>query len=147
MGIKNNNEENNADNFQINSYILEIHDLTTRVDERVKTVFKQLSETDKKLEKIRDNYAALITKINAIEFHEIPCIAKKIDQVKNDLDSFEDEFEKHVSKLQRYENYTKELKSFKKTTEEKLKSTFDIVFKVIMTLVSAYIIYSLGWNK
>lgn len=145
---KDNNDENNFDNFyQINHYIHEIHDLTTRVDERVKTVFKQLSETDIKLEKLRDNYSVLVTKMNTIEAHELPCINKKILELKSDLEKIADEFKSHISKLQRFETDTKDLKNFKRSTEDRVKLFIDIAFKIALTIGCSFVAYKLGWNK
>ncbi len=145
---KDNNDENFSDNFyQINHYIHEIHDLTTRVDERVKTVFKQLNETDKKIEKLRDNYSSLVTKINTIELHELPCLNKKIIELKNEFEILSSEFKECIDKVQKYEFDTKDLKSFKRSTEDRFKFFLDTAFKTLMTIGCAYVVYKLGWTK
>ena len=148
MAAKSNDENKPESNvFQISAYICEIHDLVTRVDERVKTIFKLQNETDKKLEKLRDNHVVSMGKINSIQNYDLPNVDKKIDNVRKDLNSFEKEFNSLLEKLQNYEFEAKDLKNFKKSAEEKVKFFFDLVFKLIMSLAIAYIIYHLGWNK
>lgn len=145
---KDNNDEGIFDNFyQINHYIHEIHDLTTRVDERVKTVFKQLSETDIKLEKLRDNYSMLVSKMNSVEIHELPCVNKKVLELKSEIEKITDEFKFHMSKLQKFETDAKDLKNFKRSTEDKVRLFVDVTFKLILTIGCSFIAYKLGWNK
>lgn len=148
MSPKNNNEENtNEVPYQVNNYIHQIHDLVTRIDERVKTIFKQLNDTDKKLEKLRENYSEVVSKINSLESHEIPFLENKINDLKAKMELFENQFRNYFDKVNRNEFDTRELKTFKKSTEEKVKVFVDILFKIIFTLGCGYIAYKLGWNK
>lgn len=144
-----NNEENKSDgnNFQISGYVHEIHDLVTRIDERVKTIFKLQNESDKKLEKLRDNNIIINSKINSIENFNLPNLDKKFDCLKKELESLENDLNNLLSKTQKFESETKDLRNFKRSTEERAKFIFDIIFKLLMTLAGAYIIYHLGWNK
>lgn len=139
----NNNDENNP----LESKLHDIHDLTTRIDERVKTIFKLQNETDKKLEKVRENYNVLTNKINTIEMHELSCLGKKISDLKDEIDSLEMDYENLLDKLLKFETETKDFKNFKRSTEERIKLFFDILFKILIAITCGYISYRLGWNK
>lgn len=139
----NNNDESNS----LESKLHDIHDLTTRIDERVKTIFKLQNETDNKLEKVRDNYNVLTNKINAIEMHELSCLNRKINDLKDEIDSLDADFESVLEKILKYETDTKDFKNFKRSTEERVKLFFDIVFKILIAITCGYISYCLGWNK
>lgn len=139
----NNNDESNS----LESKLHDIHDLTTRIDERVKTIFKLQNETDKKLEKVRENYNVLTNKINAIEMHELSFLNTKINDLRDEIDSLEMDFETLLEKLLKFETDTKDFKNFKRSSEEKIKLFVDIFLKVLITVACGYIGYCLGWNK
>lgn len=139
----NNNDESNS----LESKLHDIHDLTTRIDERVKTIFKLQNETDKKLEKVRENYNILTNKINAIEMHELSFLNTKINDLRDEIDSLEMDFETLLEKLLKFETDTKDFKNFKRSSEEKIKLFVDIFLKVLITVACGYIGYCLGWNK
>lgn len=139
----NNNDESNS----LESKLHDIHDLTTRIDERVKTIFKLQNETDKKLEKVRENYNVLTNKINAIEMHELSFLNNKISDLRDEIDSLEMDFESLLEKLLKFETDTKDFKNFKRSSEEKIKLFVDIFLKVLITVACGYIGYCLGWNK
>lgn len=139
----NNNDESNS----LESKLHDIHDLTTRIDERVKTIFKLQNETDKKLEKVRENYNILTNKINAIEMHELSFLNTKINDLRDEIDSLEMDFESLLEKLLKFETDTKDFKNFKRSSEEKIKLFVDIFLKVLITVACGYIGYCLGWNK
>ena len=144
MAAKTNN--NDESNF-LESKLHDIHDLTTRIDERVKTIFKLQNETDKKLEKVRENYNVLTNKINAIEMHELSFLNTKITDLRDEIDSLEMDFEALLEKLLKFETDTKDFKNFKRSSEEKIKLFVDIFLKVLITVACGYIGYCLGWNK
>jgi chromosome segregation ATPase len=133
-------DDNKNDSYSLENQLHDIHDLTTRIDERVKTIFKQQSESDKKLEKVRDNYNGLMNKMNTIEVHELPCLNKKIIELKDDVEAL-------LEKIQKFESEAKDLKNFKRSTEERIKFACDIIYKILMTIGCGYIGYCLGWNK
>jgi chromosome segregation ATPase len=139
----NNNDESNS----LESKLHDIHDLTTRIDERVKTIFKLQNETDKKLEKVKENYNVLTNKINAIEMHELSFLNNKISDLRDEIDSLEMDFESLLEKLLKFETDTKDFKNFKRSSEEKIKLFVDIFLKVLITVACGYIGYCLGWNK
>ena len=139
----NNNDETNS----LESKLHDIHDLTTRIDERVKTIFKLQNETDKKLEKVRENYNVLTNKINAIEMHELSFLNTKITDLRDEIDSLEMDFEALLEKLLKFETDTKDFKNFKRSSEERIKLFVDIFLKILITVACGYIGYCLGWNK
>lgn len=138
---------------QVSESIKSVFDLTSRIDERVKILMEKQNELDEKFEKVLDQHNNLIARVSLLESKDYAGMKRQVDdmerrvailETKGGSDGLKKDVEQLEQKVQTLEIKQEGLNIFKSGAESKFKTATDMVFKVIVAVVAAYLLWKLG---
>jgi chromosome segregation ATPase len=154
MVTKTHSEEISGLYQQVNESINHVLDLSSRIDERVKMLIEKSNDFSAKLEVITTNYSNLIQRIvvleSCLDYEDFSKLEKNYDSLERKmllLDSFSKDLESLSHRIDKFEAGHADLQHFKKNTESNIKTLFDTIYKILITLGMAYVMYKLGLKE
>ena len=151
---------------EFNDFMKMIHDVTSRIDERVKILVSNLEDTNTRFEKILDNQALLYNRVSLLESRDYSSIKNDLTNLserliaiethgsiplREELKSLQKENSVILSELNKEINQINvkmesvNLKSI--ASETKMNKIFDFVMKTVWTLLAGYLLYKFGWQS
>ena len=137
---------------QISESIKLVFDLTSRVDERVKMLMEKQSEIDDKFSKLMNELSNLSSRLLVLESKDFGALKNDMEEAKRRLaiieskpsESFKDDIEKIESKVRKMELKHESLAVFKSGTEDRWKTVVEVIWKILVAVAVAYILYKTG---
>jgi hypothetical protein len=131
---------------QVNESMKHVLDLTSRIDERVKMLIDQNSIFSNKIDIMNKNYSEMVQRITILESYIDDDKIQELEKRLVILELQSNDIKGLIEKLSTFEDDHKELKRFKKSAENNLKTVFDAIYKIITMLIGAYLLWKFGWN-
>ena len=154
MVTKSNSDEMSGLYQQVNESINHVLDLSSRIDERVKMLIEKSNDFSVKLEGINTNYSHLIQRIVVLEkymdYEDFSRLEDNYDSLEKKLlllESCSKDLESLSSRINKFEDSHHDFAFFKKNTESNMKTLFDTIYKILITLGMAYVMYKLGLKE
>jgi predicted nuclease with TOPRIM domain len=123
---------------QIPESIKLLFDLTARMDERLKILIQDTTNIHKDLKEM-NNY--MDSKIE----EKMRFFTQELTDTRKEMKEFEDHLNKtDYERISKIEQRLSAIDTFKSSTEDRWKMIFDATWKLIITVVGAYLIYKLG---
>lgn len=139
---------------QVNETINHVLDLSSRIDERVKMLIEKSNDFSIKMESITANYSNLIQRVVALEsyldYDDFAKLEDNYDLLEKKillLESCSENLKALDVRINKIEAGHKDFDFFKKNTESNMKTLFDAIYKIIITLGMAYVMYKLGLKE
>ena len=142
--------------MQVSESIKNLFELSTRIDERVKSVIKKQDDTDKKIETMNESISTMSARLSVVEAinpdsykRDIGKLFDRVHDTNLRLESLNNKCDIdviHASEERSHQNAAniQELQGRSQQNEGRWKSVFRFIKEIAWVLLAAYLLFKLG---
>jgi|SRR5579859_5894674 len=139
---------------QVSESIKLLFDLTSRIDERIKTIIEKHNVLEHDLKYVLKELSAIDNRVHDVEARDFANVKKKVEELDKNLANIEnimkslDKTQKDIDELEKrirdIEIKMESVGFFKITTENRWKTAFDVFWKIVIIVSGAFLMYHFG---